>query len=84
MCNLYSLTEGQQAIRDFTRTTRDSAGNLSALPAIFPDYQAPVIRTAQSGERELLMMRWGMPGPKQFGERPVTNIRNTKSPHWRR
>ncbi len=30
------------------------------------------------------MMRWGMPGPAQFGGQPVTNIRNTKSPHWRR
>ena len=27
-------------------------------------------------------MRWGMPPPK-FGGPPVTNIRNTSSPHWR-
>lgn len=84
MCNLYSLTKGQQAIRELTRATRDSAGNLPSLPAIFPNYPAPVVRTAGDGERELVMMRWGMPGPKQFGERPVTNIRNTKSPHSRR
>lgn len=38
----------------------------------------------EDGERELVMMRWGMPGPPQFGGVPVTNIRNTKSPHWRR
>jgi len=30
------------------------------------------------------MMRWGMPCPPQFGVAPVTNIRNTGSPHWRR
>ncbi|WP_281254990.1 SOS response-associated peptidase family protein [Teichococcus rhizosphaerae] len=36
------------------------------------------------GERELTMMRWGMPGPEQYGGHPVTNIRNTRSPHWRR
>jgi putative SOS response-associated peptidase YedK len=35
------------------------------------------------GERELAMMRWGMPGPPQFGGAPITNVRNTKSPHWR-
>lgn len=29
------------------------------------------------------MARWGMPGPPQFGGRPVTNIRNVASPHWR-
>ncbi len=28
-------------------------------------------------------MRWGLPGPPQFGAAPVTNIRNIKSPHWR-
>ena len=25
-----------------------------------------------------------MPGPPAFGGAPITNIRNTKSPHWRR
>jgi putative SOS response-associated peptidase YedK len=84
MCNLYSMTKGQQAIREFTRATADSTGNLPLFPAIFPDAAAPVVRTAASGERELTMMRWGMPGPPQFGAAPITNIRNTASPHWRR
>jgi hypothetical protein len=26
--------------------------------------------------------RWCMPGPPQYGDQPVTNIRNVKSPHW--
>jgi len=30
------------------------------------------------------MARWGMPGRPQFGGQPVTNIRNVKSPRWRR
>ena len=34
-------------------------------------------------ERELIMMRWGMPPPPRTGGPPVTNIRNTSSPHWR-
>jgi putative SOS response-associated peptidase YedK len=29
------------------------------------------------------MMRWGMPPPPRAGGYPVTNIRNTSSPHWR-
>lgn len=84
MCNLYSLTRNQQAIREYTRAMVDSTGNLPPMPGIFPDYPAPVIRNTDNGERELLMMRWGMPSPPQYGGPPVTNIRNTKSPHWRR
>jgi putative SOS response-associated peptidase YedK len=84
MCNLYSMTKGQQAIRQFTRAARDSTGNLPALPGIFPDFLAPVVFNAADGVRELGMLRWGMPGPPQFGGAPITNIRNTNSPHWRR
>ena len=84
MCNLYSVTTNQEAIRRLFRVGRDQTGNLPPLPGIFPDYMAPVIRVAEDGERELTMMRWGMPCPPQFGGTHVTNIRNTKSPHWRR
>jgi hypothetical protein len=49
---------------------------------VFPDYPAPVVRNA-AGERELTMMRWGMPPPPRAGGFPITNIRNTTSPHWR-
>jgi putative SOS response-associated peptidase YedK len=28
-------------------------------------------------------MRWGMPPPPRGANFPVTNIRNTSSPHWR-
>jgi putative SOS response-associated peptidase YedK len=84
MCTLYSVTKGQQAIRELTRAMGDTAGNLPQLPGIFPDGVAPVVFTAQDGQRELTMMRWGMPCPPQFGGAPITNIRNTSSPHWRR
>jgi hypothetical protein len=45
------------------------------MPGVFPDYPAPVVRNDQ-GEREMVMMRWGMPPPPKFGGAPVTNIRN--------
>ena len=88
MCNLYSQTRGQQAIREFARAVTDLTGNLPAMPGIFPDYAAPIVRNVEGG-RELALARWGMPTPPQFlGNRKtdagVTNIRNTKSPHWRR
>ena len=36
MCNLYSLTSNQQAIRDLTKAWKDSTGNMPPLPGIFP------------------------------------------------
>jgi hypothetical protein len=63
MCNLYSITKGQQAIRDLAGAMRDLTGNLPMLPGVFPDYSAPIVRTAVDGVRELAMARWGIPSP---------------------
>lgn len=83
MCNLYSVTKGQQAIREAYRAMVDHTGNLPPLPAIFPDQQAPIVRNGESG-RELTMMRWGFPSPPGVPNgRPVTNVRNTGSSYWR-
>lgn len=65
MCNLYSVTTNQTAIIELTRAMRDTTGNLPPLPGIFPDYQAPVVRNAPDGVRELAMLRWGMPSSSQ-------------------
>lgn len=83
MCNLYSMTRSQTAVREFTRAMVDQTGNMPPFPGIFPDYMAPVVRDGDEG-RELLMMRWGMPSPPQYAGPPITNIRNTTSQHWRR
>src|SRR3954467_13478727 len=82
MCNLYSITTNQAAIADLFRVVRRYEGNLPPMPGVFPDYPAPVIRDA-GGERELVLMRWGMPPPPRTGGPPVTHMRNTSSPHWR-
>jgi putative SOS response-associated peptidase YedK len=89
MCNLYSLTKGQQAIREFTGAMRDVTGNLPLFPGIFPDYMAPIVRNAPDGVRELSTARWGMPSPvfalKGRNSDPgVANVLNVASPHWRR
>jgi putative SOS response-associated peptidase YedK len=78
MCNLYSITTNQEAIRALFRVVNRYVGNLAPMPGVFPDYPAPVIRIADA-ERELTMMRWGMPPPPRAGNFPVTNIRNTTS-----
>ena len=64
MCNLYSVTKGQQAIRELAGAMRDRTGNLPPLYGIFPDYSAPIVRNQPEG-RELMMA----PGP---AARPVS------------
>ena len=87
VCNLYSMTKGQAAIRALFDDVKDEAGNLPPLPGIYPDYQAPVVANTAEG-RVLTVMRWGMPSPafalkNRNYDRGVTNVRNTLSPHWR-
>jgi hypothetical protein len=89
MCNLYSITKGQQAIRQLAQVIRDTTGNLPWLPGVFTDYAAPIVRNAPDGARELAMARWGMPTPVfalkgRKSDSGVTNVRNVASPHWRR
>ncbi len=88
MCNLYSMTSSQAAIIDLVKAWDDRTGNLPSLPGIYPDRMASVVINSPEGS-VLTNMRWGMPSP-QFAlkgknyDKGVTNVRNTKSPHWRR
>jgi putative SOS response-associated peptidase YedK len=95
MCNLYSQTKSQDAMRrvfdgllEPEEVLDDQLGNLAPMPGIFPDYAAPILRAGPGGLR-LARARWGMPTPQRFieGRRTdpgVTNIRNVGAPHWRR
>ncbi len=96
MCNLYSQTKSQDAMRQVFRDVLeedeeliDTTGNLASAPGIFPDYPAPIIRRSADHNWTLTTARWGMPTPPVYltGKRTdpgVTNIRNVSSPHWRR
>jgi hypothetical protein len=55
-------------------------GNLPPMPGVFSDYPAPVVRNA-GAERELTMMRWGMPPPPRAGGsvNPQVFSRTTKN-----
>lgn len=89
MCNLYSLgRQGPDALRAFFQAMCNATGNMPELPAIFPNTAAPVVHLRE-GERTLSMMRWGLPSPAfalegRKVDPGVTNVRNVKSPHWRR
>ena len=73
MCNLYSMTKGQAAIREIAGAMTDKTGNLAALPAIFPDQSAPVVRQGADG-RELTA---SCPLPAS----PSTVSRGTRAAH---
>jgi putative SOS response-associated peptidase YedK len=75
-----SITTNQAAIIGLFRVLNRYVGNLPPMPG--PDYPAPVVRNS-GAEREMVLLRWGMPPPPGTGGPPVTNIRNTSSPHWR-
>jgi putative SOS response-associated peptidase YedK len=87
MCNLYSHTRNVEAMRKLFATF-DVAAQIVPQPGIFPDYAAPVIRN-EGGMPTLALTRWGMPSPVfalegKKTDPGVTNVRNTRSPHWRR
>ena len=48
MCNLYSNTANQAAIRALAKVMHDRTGNLPPLPGILPDYPAPIVREGTS------------------------------------
>jgi putative SOS response-associated peptidase YedK len=66
MCNLYSMTTNVEAIRRMFQVdaANDKSGNLPAMPGIYPDYPAPIVRNGAGG-RELAMVRWGMPSSQK-------------------
>ena len=49
MCNLYSITTNQEAIRALFRVVNCYVGNLAPMPGFFSDYPALVIRNILLG-----------------------------------
>jgi putative SOS response-associated peptidase YedK len=87
LCNLYSLTRNREAILRLFRVSHNRATAFEPLSAIFPGHQAPVVRCAEDGERELVLLSWGFV-LLQDGRAPrrVTNVRDDKvrtSAFWR-
>jgi len=56
--------------------SNDRTGNLPAMPGIYPDYSAPIVRNGGGG-RELAIARWGMPSSQkvyQQGSFPTASM----------
>ena len=69
MCNLYRTRSGRSEILAATRAM--DSGVYLADPEgdnqrdTYPDYDAPIVRNAADGRRELVRARWGMPSSSQ-------------------
>ena len=61
MCNLYSETRNIDAIKRLFAAL-GSPINLPSMPAIFPDYPAPIV---PGDKRHVAMLRWGMPSSQE-------------------
>lgn len=95
MCNLYSNTNSQEAMRQLFKVTPDldRLGNYAPRPAIFPRYDAPVVRLSAARDRELVDMHWGFLMPQRSKKtglpimpKAVNNARDDKvriSSFWR-
>ncbi len=85
MCNRYASDirkAGKE--REYYGFDEWSETCINSILEVCPKSIAPIIKLGEGGAPEWARMRWGLPGPPATGGAPVTNIRNTKSAHWRR
>ena len=75
------MTSNEDALRRLFGVAGGGGVNWPVLSAIFPGQSAPVVRVNE-GHHSLDSVVWGFPPPPQ-DNRPVTNVRNLKSPFWR-
>lgn len=52
MCNLYSITTNQEAIRALFRKVNRYVGNLAPMPGVFPDSRDPQYRRQRRGRAD--------------------------------
>ena len=65
ICNLYSNRLSQHDMRQVFDVVagRDHLGNATDWPAIWPKYEAPIVRLSPDGPRELVRAHWGFLTP---------------------
>ena len=83
MSNLYSVTNGQSAIRDLFAVKHDRAGNLPPLPVIFPDQMAPILRVAARRRAQAHSGALGLACATAIRRPASDEYPYVKSTHWR-
>lgn len=81
MCNLYRLDAPANQIA--ATFSADAGSDPWTGGYVAPRRPAPIVigTGRRMGERRILPMLWGIPGPRD-GMVPVTNVRNLESPFW--
>ena len=78
---------GAHALPRAALASHNRASAFDPQDAIFPGYQAPIVRNAADGEREFVVLNWGFVLlQKDRARRRVTNVRDDKvleSKFWR-
>jgi len=84
MCNAYSMTRSRDAIRALVQILENRAAAVTPRAEIWPGYEAPVVRLAPDGERELVTMSFGFPLiRKGYAPKRVSNVRDdTATTKW--
>ncbi len=84
MCNRYASDIRKAGLeREYYGFEEWSETRINTILEVFPKSIGPIIHLNDAGKLQWSRMRWGLPGPPQFGAAPITNIRNVKSAHWR-
>jgi putative SOS response-associated peptidase YedK len=86
MCNLYSLNGTREEIGKYLKVSHNRMGQFPEQLTMFPARDAPIVRLAEDGERELVTMSWGFVLLQDSkAPRRVTNTRDDKmqSPFWK-
>ena len=81
------MTRKDDDLARFLRVSHNRRAAFQPVNAIFPRHVAPVVRYAEDGEREIVLMTWGfMRLEKGRAPKPVTNVRDDQiqtNPFWR-
>ena len=81
------MTKARAATAGLFRVPHNRAAQFAPLKQVFPGWSAPVVRCAEDGARELVIMSWGFVLLQDSkAPRRVTNTRDDKitSRFWRR
>lgn len=77
MCNAYSMTKSRDEVRGLFRVADNRMSQITPRAEIWPGYEAPVVRLADDGEREIVNMSFGFPLLRYgYATKRIANIRD--------
>ena len=80
MTDLYAVTISPAAMRDLFEAEHDRTGNVPPNYSAAPGALAPVVRKDENGQRNVELMRWGL--PVGGGGTPVIELHDICDPRW--